>query len=107
VTFDCADAGPLSAFWSEVTGYQQVTVRDDFAALAAPDGRGIRGILFQKVPEPKSTKSRIHVDLASRDPEHEIERLVGLGARPVARHEGNGTSWTVMLDPEGNEFCIG
>ena len=107
VTFDCAAPGPLSAFWSEVTGYQQVTVRDDFAALAAPDGRGVRGILFWKVPEPKSAKSRMHVDLASRDPDHEIERLVGLGARQVARHEGNGTSWTVMLDPEGNEFCIG
>jgi hypothetical protein len=101
VTFDCADPRPLSAFWSAVTGYQQVTVRDDFAALAAPDGRGVRGILFWKVREPKSAKSRMHVDLASKDPDHEVERLVGLGARRVARHEGNGTSWTVMLDPEG------
>jgi hypothetical protein len=49
----------------------------------------------------------MHVDLASRDPEHEIERLVGLGARQMAHREGNGTSWTIMLDPEGNEFCIG
>jgi predicted enzyme related to lactoylglutathione lyase len=63
--------------------------------------------LFQKVPEPKSVKSRMHVDLASRDPDHEVERLVALGATKVARREGNGTSWTVMLDPEGNEFCIG
>ena len=90
-----------------MTGYEQVTVREDFAALVAPDARGVRGILFQKVPEPKSAKSRMHVDLASRDPDREIERLVGLGARKVARHEGNGTSWTIMLDPEGNEFCIG
>jgi predicted enzyme related to lactoylglutathione lyase len=107
VTFDCADPGRLSAFWSGVTGYEQVTVRDDFAALAAPDQRGVRGILFWKVPEPKSAKSRMHVDLASRNPEDEIERLVELGALEVARHHGNGTSWTVMLDPEGNEFCIG
>jgi hypothetical protein len=107
VTFDCADPGRLSAFWSEVTGYEQVTLRDDFAALAAPDARGIRGLLFWKVPEPKSAKSRMHVDLASRNPEEEIERLFGLGARTLARRQGNGTSWTVMLDPEGNEFCIG
>jgi hypothetical protein len=107
VTFDCADPGRLSAFWSEVTGYEQITVRDDFAALAAPDERGIRGVLFWKVPEPKSAKSRMHVDLASRDPENEIGRLIGLGARKVERREGNGTSWTIMLDPEGNEFCIG
>lgn len=107
VTFDCADPGRLSAFWSEVTGYERVTLRDDFAALAAPDARGIRGLLFWRVPEPKSAKSRMHVDLASRNPEQEIERLVGLGARTQARREGNGTSWTVMLDPEGNEFCIG
>jgi hypothetical protein len=49
----------------------------------------------------------MHVDLASRNSEEEVERLVGLGARCVERREGNGTSWTVMLDPEGNEFCIG
>jgi hypothetical protein len=49
----------------------------------------------------------MHVDLATRNPEAEIERLVGLGATKVECREGNGTSWTVMLDPEGNEFCIG
>ena len=107
ITFDCADPRALATFWSEVTGYVPVTVGDDFAALAAPDERGVRGILFWRVPEPKSAKSRMHVDLASRDPEGEIERLIGLGARKVARHHGNGTSWTIMLDPEGNEFCIG
>jgi hypothetical protein len=49
----------------------------------------------------------MHIDLASKEPGAEIERLVGLGATMVERREGNGTSWTVMLDPEGNEFCIG
>jgi predicted enzyme related to lactoylglutathione lyase len=107
VTFDCADPRRLSAFWSEATGYVALTQRDDFAALAAPDERGVRGILFWQVPEPKTTKSRMHVDLASKEPEAEVERLVGLGATKVERREGNGTSWTVMRDPEGNEFCIG
>jgi predicted enzyme related to lactoylglutathione lyase len=107
VTFDCADPRRLSAFWSEVTGYVLLSQRDDFAALAAPDERGVRGILFWQVPEPKTAKSRLHVDLASKEPEAEIERLVRLGATMVEQRQGNGTSWTVMLDPEGNEFCVG
>lgn len=107
VTFDCSDPARQSAFWSEVTGYLPVTVTEGFAALAAPDGRGVRGILFWKVPEPRTTKSRMHVDLAARDPASEVERLIGLGATKVEDRRGNGTAWTVMLDPEGNEFCIG
>ena len=107
VTFDCGDPRVLSAFWSGVTGYQSVAEDDDFAALAAPDHRGLRGILFWRVPEPKTAKSRMHVDLATKNPEGEIERLVALGATQVEYREGNGSSWTVMRDPEGNEFCIG
>jgi predicted enzyme related to lactoylglutathione lyase len=107
VTFDCADPRRLAAFWSEVTGYLSLSQRDDFAALAAPDERGVRGILFWRVPEPKTAKSRIHIDLASKEPETEIQRMVDLGATMVEQREGNGASWTVMLDPEGNEFCIG
>jgi hypothetical protein len=63
--------------------------------------------LFWLVPEPKTAKSRIHVDLASKNPQEEIERLIGLGAQRVEYREGNGKGWTVMMDPEGNEFCIG
>ena len=107
VTFDCTDPVRLSRFWSDVTGYRPVVERDDYVALEAPDRRGVRQILFFRVPEPKVAKSRVHVDLATRDGAAEIERLVGLGATKVEDREGNGTSWTVMLDPEGNEFCIG
>ncbi|HEY2215764.1 MAG TPA: VOC family protein [Acidimicrobiales bacterium] len=107
VTFDCADPAAMAAFWSGVTGYELVTAEDDFAALSAPDNRGVRGILFWKVPEPKAAKSRMHVDLAAKHPEDEIARIVELGGQTVQFREGNGTSWTVMLDPEGNEFCIG
>ena len=60
-----------------------------------------------QVPEPKVSKSRMHVDLASKDPESEIERLVRLGATRLESRAGDGARWTVMLDPEGNEFCIG
>jgi hypothetical protein len=107
VTFDSADPRTHAAFWSAVTGYEPIEERDDFVALQAPDQRGVRRILFLQVPEPKTAKSRMHVDLATRNPEAEIERLVGLGATKVEYREGNGTSWSVMLDPEGNEFCIG
>jgi len=107
VTFDCADPRGLAAFWSEITGYQSIADEDDFAALPAPDNRSVRGILFWRVSEPKTAKSRMHIDLATKDPEDEIERLVGLGATMVEFREGHGSSWTVMLDPEGNEFCIG
>lgn len=107
ISIDCANPRRLSAFWSEVTGYQPATEEDDFVALAAPDQRGVRAIFFWKVPESKVTKNRVHLDLATKDPANEIERLVGLGAQKVEYREGNGASWTVMLDPEGNEFCIG
>jgi hypothetical protein len=107
VTFDCADPRRVAAFWSEATGYRPVAERDDFVSLEAPDPRGVRHLLFFRVPEPKVAKNRVHVDLAAREPRAEVDRLVGLGATKVEHREGNGTSWTVMLDPEGNEFCLG
>jgi hypothetical protein len=107
VTFDCADPPTLSAFWTAVTGYEPAEIRDDFVRLRAPDHRGVRHLLFFKVPEPKTVKNRMHVDLATRDVEAEVARLVALGATEIDRREGNGTRWIVMNDPEGNEFCIG
>ena len=77
------------------------------ARLRAPDKRGVRHLLFFKVPEPKVAKSRVHVDLATKDRDAEIERLVALGAREQYRHTERGVSWVTMADPEGNEFCIG
>jgi len=112
VTFDCADPRSLASFWSAVTGYHLTEARDDFARLKAPDHRGVRHLLFFRVAEPKTTKNRMHIDLASRDAEAEIVRLVGLGGSLVDDDSlqwrtGNGTRWVVMQDPEGNEFCLG
>ena len=107
VTFDCAEPRSLSQFWSAVTGYEPTEVRDDFVRLRAPDHRSVRHLLFFKVPEPKLVKNCVHVDLATRDVDAEVARLVALGAREIDRREGNGTRWVVMHDPEGNEFCIG
>jgi predicted enzyme related to lactoylglutathione lyase len=107
ITFDCEDPVRLARFWAEVTGYVVTEERDDFVRLRAPDHRGVRHLLFFKVPEPKVVKNRLHVDLAARDPAAEVSRLCALGATEVEPREGNGTRWTVMLDPEGNEFCLG
>ena len=62
--------------------------------------------LFAKVPEPKRAKNRMHVDLAAADHEAEVVRLVGLGATRVADVDEWGYRWTVLQDPEGNEFCV-
>ncbi len=112
VTFDCADPTSLAGFWSAVTGYELAEAHDDFAQLRAPDHRGVRHILFFRVAEPKAAKNRMHVDLASRDADAEITRLVALGAAlvdgaPPRWRTGHGTRWVVMQDPEGNEFCLG
>lgn len=115
VTFDALDPPTLGRFWAEATGYEVADTSDQFVRLRAPDGRGVRHILFFKVDDPTPGKNRTHVDLASREPLVEIERLVSLGATvtdvlpdgsPKWRH-GNGTQWVAMRDPEGNEFCIG
>src|SRR5262249_37485265 len=112
VTFDCIEPRSLARFWAAVTGYSITEERDDFVRLRAPDERGVRHLLFFPVPEPKSRKNRMHVDLASRNPGAEIERLRQLGATLVDGEEpvwrtGNGARWVVVRDPEGNEFCLG
>ena len=108
VTFDCRDPERLSDFWAAVTGYQRTELTGDFARLRAPDSRSVRHLLFFRVPEPKTAKSRVHVDLASRTPEDEVGRLQELGARELYRvgELGRG-GWVTMADPEDNEFCIG
>ena len=115
VTFDARDPRRLGEFWSEAVGYPIGEARDDFVALVAPDHRGLRRILFFRVDDPTPGKNRMHVDLASREPDAEVDRMLQLGARLVDDpldgkprwREGNGTRWVVLEDPEGNEFCIG
>ncbi|WP_420855842.1 VOC family protein [Thermoactinospora rubra] len=68
--------------------------------VEGPSGRP--RLWFQRVPEAKTVKNRVHLDLRSDDLEAEVRRLVELGARELARHE----DWVVLADPEGNEFCL-
>jgi hypothetical protein len=66
----------------------------------------VPALFFAKVPEPRSHKNRVHIDLEADDREKEIARLLELGATRGADHDEYGHSWTVMTDLEGNEFCI-
>jgi hypothetical protein len=80
---------------------------EDEIALVPTDGTRL-SFLFLPVPEPKSGKNRLHLDLVSESPEHQsemVDRFVTLGARQVDVGQGD-VSWVVMVDPEGNEFCV-
>jgi Glyoxalase-like domain len=77
-------------------------VEDDPTVLVErADGAGPR-LFFQLVPEPKTVKNRVHLDLLTDDPDAEVRRLIDLGARVLAEHD----SFLVLADPEGNEFCV-
>ncbi|WP_433401939.1 VOC family protein [Streptomyces sp. CA-146814] len=88
----------------------------DLAAVRHPDdpydeksGTGLgRRLLFQRVPEPKSVKNRLHIDVHASPGERDAqaERLVALGARILHAVDEPGGSWLVLSDPEGNEFCV-
>jgi len=105
VTFDCDDPKALAAWWAEAIGSDIV---DDFGVFVTVDGApiGVHQLGFGKVPEPKTTKSRVHLDLRSDDRAADVARLIELGAKQVAEHEMPGLAWTVLIDPAGNEFCV-
>jgi catechol 2,3-dioxygenase-like lactoylglutathione lyase family enzyme len=138
ITFDCADPAALAAFWAEAVGYRVQDPpegfgswdqaleamgvpperRNDASALLGPNGSGPR-LFFQRVPEGKQAKNRVHLDVRAAPGlegdarmaalEAEAERLVSLGATRLERHEPApplGTGHIVMADPEGNEFCL-
>jgi catechol 2,3-dioxygenase-like lactoylglutathione lyase family enzyme len=138
ITVDCADPGGLAAFWAEALGYRlqdppagfaswdealeamgvPPANRNDASAVVDPEGAGPR-LFFQRVPEGKQAKNRMHLDVRAAPGrkgdarmaalEAEAERLVGHGAARLARHEPApplGEGHIVMADPEGNEFCL-
>lgn len=109
ITFDCRDALVVGEFWSQVLGRPLDPGADaGFASIGGTDtGRGQPAWYFERVPEAKTAKNRVHPDLVDPDPSA-VERLVALGASVVAEHAmaSGGHRWTVMRDPEGNEFCV-
>jgi catechol 2,3-dioxygenase-like lactoylglutathione lyase family enzyme len=138
ITFDCADPAGLAAFWAEALGYHlqdppegfesweqaldamgvPPESRNDASAVLDPDGSRPR-LFFQRVPERKQVKNRVHLDVRAAPGlegdarmaalEAEAERLVSLGATRLQRYEPApplGAGHIVMADPEGNEFCL-
>jgi hypothetical protein len=104
---DCRDPRLLADFWATVLGYQ-LDEEDEVAASIVP-APGAAGwpMLFFVVPEGKTVKNRLHLDLSPPDTmAAEVERLVAAGATVQGRVDEGGSFWTVMLDPEGNEFCV-
>jgi catechol 2,3-dioxygenase-like lactoylglutathione lyase family enzyme len=106
VLIDCADGEQLAAFWCEVLGWK-VLDRDDDGTLEIGDGEGGITLLFVPVPERKTIKNRIHLDVVpvGGDQDAEVERVIALGAQRIDIGQGDVT-WVVLADPEGNEFCI-
>ena len=108
IAFDCDDVLKLAAFWSAALGRPLDKGSSEFfASIGGGDGeRREPAWYFNKVPEAKQAKNRVHIDLVDPDPDA-VDELVRLGATVIGKHQIRGHHWTVMQDPEGNEFCIG
>jgi hypothetical protein len=129
ITFDCTNPIPLSQFWAEAMRYPQPDIDgwqahlraagepnenlDAWCSIADPTGEG-PNLFFQRVPEAKVVKNRLHLDVristvAPSDRETidaEVERLVALGASKLRSVVDGDSYFVVLQDPEGNEFCI-
>jgi hypothetical protein len=127
ITFDAHDPAALATFWAEVLHYPAPDVEemheglrasnvpdeslDNWMVIGDPNGVEPR-LFFQKVPEGKTAKNRVHIDVrAARSKDRaaidaEVARLIKLGGRKLQGVEDFGTYFVVMQDPEGNEFCI-
>ncbi len=106
VTFDCAHPKVMATYWAQTLGYVEEGTDAEYAAIIDSEGRRPR-ILFMRVPEPKVVKNRIHLDLHVADMQVQVERLLTLGGKRFRMEEDeDGDVWTVMADPEGNEFCV-
>jgi hypothetical protein len=104
IVVDCRDPVSLGRWWQAATGWRVVGEDSDGVELAPAPGQ-TPSIMFIEVPEHKQHKNRLHLDWVPDDQQAEVERLVSLGASRVDIGQGN-TSWVVLADPEGNEFCV-
>ena len=118
IVVDCAHPASLARFWAAVLDDYAVAPYDqeelarlraegiddpeDDPSVLVEAGPGRPRFFFTRVPEPKTVKNRLHLDLRAEDAVAELRRLTGLGARVVAELP----HWTVLADPEGNEFCL-
>lgn len=106
LVIDASDPERLARFWLAVLGWQPTGRYEGAVEIAASAGSG-PSLTFVPVPDAKTIKNRLHIDVnpVGCDQDQEVERLVGLGARRVDIGQGV-RSWVVLADPEGNEFCV-
>lgn len=106
---DTPDPARIASFWESALGWRRTFADEDQACLEPPAGSSEDGIvpdlLFLRVPEGKTVKNRLHLDLRPADQAAEVARLEALGARRVSVGQGD-VSWVVMADPDGNEFDV-
>jgi predicted enzyme related to lactoylglutathione lyase len=107
VVVDAHDLPKLARFWTQALGWTVLSERA-LEIVIGPDVNAPVGICFMPVTDPKTVKNRVHLDLttSAADRDKEIERLIALGAHRVDIGQTGNESWTVLADPEGNEFCV-
>jgi predicted enzyme related to lactoylglutathione lyase len=105
IVVDCRDPARLGRWWAEVLGYKVVSEAPDEVVIARDESTH-PDLVFGTVPEGKTVKNRLHIDLNPDDRDAEVERLLGLGATHADVGQGPDVTWVVMADPEGNEFCV-
>jgi len=108
VTFDCTDAAALARFWADVLGRQVAEDSTSERAVLLPGDGGTGGprITFNKVPEPKTVKNRMHLDVISDSFDAETKRLLSMGAHRLRDVQRDKYRWTTFADIEGNEFDL-
>jgi predicted enzyme related to lactoylglutathione lyase len=107
IVVDAHDLPTLARFWTQALGWKVLSEREREIVIGAADDAPV-GICFMPVAGPKTAKNRVHLDLttSAADRDEEIERLLALGAQRVDIGQTGAESWTVLADPEGNEFCV-
>jgi predicted enzyme related to lactoylglutathione lyase len=105
LVIDARNPRSIARFWASVLD-QRVLYETDEEVIVGADEHHYPGLCFVPVPEGKSVKNRLHIDLDPDDRDVEVERILALGARRVDVGQGEDVTWVVLADPEGNEFCV-
>jgi len=105
VVLDVSDLDRSEAFWTGLLGLERIRRRDQYLYLSGL-AQGMM-LILQQVPDPKTAKNRMHVEVRAVDPQATIDWVLDNGGRLVGDHETDWYSLVVMADPDGNEFCVG